>query len=40
MVYVNETCDRVKIINAIEETDLCSNCPYCTFLVEPRYSLP
>ena len=39
MVYVDEVCDRVKIINAIEETGLCSDCPYCTFLEKLKTQL-
>ena len=32
MPTIDEVCDRVKLINALEEPGLCSECNYCVFL--------
>ena len=32
MPTIDEVSDRVKLINALEESGLCSQCDYCFFL--------
>ena len=32
MALFNERCDRVKLINLLEEKGLCLQCKYCIFL--------
>ena len=32
MPTVNERCDRVRLINILEQEGLCLKCNYCTFL--------
>ena len=32
MPTIDEVSDRVKIINALEESGLCLRCDYCSFL--------
>ena len=32
MPTINERCDRVHLINLLEEKGLCLRCNYCTFL--------
>ena len=32
MPTIDEVCDRIKLINALEEPGLCLECNYCVFL--------
>ena len=34
MPTIDEVCDRVKVINALEEPGRCSQCDYCVFLTK------
>ena len=39
MPTIGEVCDRVKIINALEEPERCSQCDYCVFLTKLKTRL-
>ena len=39
MVLINERCDRVHLINLIEEKGLCLRCNYCTFIEKLKITL-
>ena len=39
MPTIDEVSDRVKIINALEESGLCSQCHYCVFLLKLKTRL-
>ena len=38
-MQINERCERVHLINLIEEEDLCNLCQYCKFLDKLQNSL-
>ena len=40
MPTIDEVCDRVKIINALEQPGLCLKCDYCDFLTKLKNRLP
>ena len=39
MPTIDEVCNRVKIINALEEPGRCSQCDYCVFLTKLKTRL-
>ena len=39
MPTIDEVCDRVKVINALEEPERCSQCDYCVFLTKLKTRL-
>ena len=39
MPTIDEVCNRVKIINALEEPERCSECNYCVFLTKLKTRL-
>ena len=39
MATIDEVCNRVKIINALEEPGRCSECNYCVFLTKLKTRL-